>query len=577
MSDTELDKTNPEKIPVSDDIPTRPFSPPAFNPYPNPDNIPFSSQMNTREDSDLVDTFRPPNSILKNADKYDTILEATEQLKNSQDRLEEILANQNLINRRSRSSSLPSKNRMRSRSPAFSRQASRDSIFNIIDAVDEVTGLTRQLQPLAAAGRIGLNPAKYSEEVKRRVAKDISAQAKPEAVRRNFQDEINRFDYSTQFMDAPPKLHDNIQSTVRAPLSNVKAFNEKLRSYNKKQRADSDTIADFVKDFVGAVNAFELNEKQANEIFPGYFEGSLRHEIEQDIISQGLQRTINRLFQFKCAQSTRQELKLALQDFQFHNDNLKSDVFDYQALYKRIHGPKDADALNDHTRQKIENQLPAESLRALNVLESQYYEDRGKDMPFLRWVHAIICMPNIKLLATKKPVFTKAVSCEEITKLQQKIEQLEMQSRRHPDKSCNTHQTTEVPKATEDSSLHTFKEAYLQGFRDSQDSFVMGMHQVSSDKNQQKTVTPIKPGGQAFAAAAEKYPIKTLISRNDANYPDNNKTTLPYKMVGNFFIPDDKIMQVPEVPTFFALPSGNAVVNSALRNHFRIRCATCDK
>ena len=298
MSDTEIDKMGDKKYPLQESLTNRPLSPPAFNPYHNPDNNPPQTpHPEIRDGLDVVNTFKSPTSILKTVEpRGDSIFEATEELKAARERLEELLTDQHLVSRRTRSSSLPSRGRMRSKSPALSRQSSRDSLFNIIDTPNEVVGLTRQLQPLAAAGRIGMNPAKYSDELKKRVAKDISAQSRPDKVRKNFQDEINRFDYTEQFMEAPPRLHDNIHSSTRAPVSNVKAFNEKLRSYNKKQRADSDTIADFVKDFVGGVNAFELNERQANEIFPGYFEGSLRHEIEQDIISQGLQNTINRLF-----------------------------------------------------------------------------------------------------------------------------------------------------------------------------------------------------------------------------------------------------------------------------------------
>ena len=578
MSDTEQDTTLPTKTPPPPDTPSRgQLSPPPFNPYLSQDYLP--TQPLPREDLDLGDpTDRPPHSILKNTEaKAVAIQEATTTLKEAHDKLAELMKNQNLtIEMRGRSSSLPPSSKRKAKSPRMSRQSSRDSIFNIdnVHLDKNIAGLTRQLHPLAAAGRIGLDPSRYSEEIKRKVARDITAQTKPEVVRKNFQDEINRFDYTEQFMESPPQLHDNLHSTTRAPVSNVKAFNEKLRAYGKKQRADSDTIADFVKDFVGAVNAFELNEKQASEIFPGYFEGSLRHEIEQDIRNQGLQLTIDRLFQFKCAQNTRQELKLALQNFQFHNNSLRSDIFDFQALYKRVHGPKNVEILDEYTRQKIENQLSAEALRTLNAIESQYYEDKGKDMAFMRWVHTILCS-NLKLLPNRKIAAVKKVSCEDLTNLQQKIENLELQQRLTSETQCNTHQKEEETVVEERDLLTKFKEAYLQGFRDSQDTYISGVHQIQNDRGNSKTVTPIKPGGAAFAAAADKFPLKTLVSKNNGNYPDNNRVNLPYRMVGNFFVPDEKVVQVPEVPTFFALPNGNAVVNSALRNHFRTRCATC--
>ena len=79
----------------------------------------------------------------------------------------------------------------------------------------------------------------------------------------------------------------------------------------------------------------------------------------------------------------------------------------------------------------------------------------------------------------------------------------------------------------------------------------------------------------AKQAAMAQFTPKDLVSHR-MDYQDEHRSQLPYKLVGDRMVPNEKIPQAPPKPVFMTYAnSGRNVISRVMLEHFKGPCSSC--
>ena len=429
--------------------------------------------------------------------------------------------------------------------PRSYRPASALSTFSDFLPREKPVGMANLFQPLIGSNNLQMkeriNGKKYPTEMVDQIRHRVNENWDPEVVRNHFLDELTKL---TPDNEVPYEHVVFITDPGTLPPAPEDKFNEFEKQMRKQAGAGlgigSPKLKSFLNAFVNLASNYKLNAAQCAGSLPNFFDSSLDSKISRRIVVKGFVQTLHDLRRLLCTTTNIAVCQETLDNFSPDVNDLKKSLFELTDLVSCTNPQASENEINMMVRRQFMSSIPRELAVASRAKEEEWrFKYPGRAYPFSNWESDMV-----DLIATKGKKY-KSI------------------------KTIETHLPTSSEGNNSSLTLEDLKSC-LSTLKLEQQA---NTGQMQSKKTYKKE-TPKPATAEQFQKAANDYPITALVSQA-FDYPHENATTLPYKMINGTFVPNENIMAVPDKSVFVSYSSGKTVLSNPVLNHFKGRCSGC--
>ena len=472
------------------------------------------------------------------------------------------------------------------RSEAASRAST--TIDEMMDSERIPPGLAGTLMPMAAWQKSHMSNRPLTTNQMAEIKKGMSASINPNMLYKNVVDTLSSQFPQRPIVDKfhyfPPEFynHAEVSSAV------LSEFDKQIRKVVPSTMGkDSTKLKAFCNAFISQAMLHKLGHAQAVLYFPNYFDDTLQPIINRLIEDRGIQATIDFIRLHWCTSMTIYACKEKLLQFRSTSGNVMTSLADITDLLMCAFPGVKGEALEGMVQIAFLMKIPLDIAKASIAREKAFVERYfGASYPHEKWVEDMADIANEVATNPSRKV-TAAVSFQDQPRDELPPAQVKQVSS-NPSKPdpVTTQSVSEIINSTAVQLNKFFQEGKKAGSlnrpqeepkkeKPKEETKSTKMVNTQQQKQQKpKGGPPVRATAEQVAEAEKIHSFAELYS-DPQDYPHDSLDKLPYKLDGNFFIPDVKIMQIPNDPLWKAYNTGRVVLTASVTNHFKGRCTWC--